>query len=117
MLRWMIPLLAVLVTAQNALAADQLLPRHRAHPARAGKLAAGLPRAHYNYRKTTVDDESDALISSTYPATPLLPGSSALPGHYGRAFSYYYQGAYYGDSSYVPYFFRLPYACGVIGYC
>jgi len=117
MLRWMIPLLATLVAAHNALAADQLVVRHRAHPA-VGKLPPGLPRAHYNYRTTIVTDDPDVLISSpTVPTTPLLPGSSALPGNYGRAFSYYYQGSYYGGSSYVPYFFRLPYACGVTGYC
>ena len=28
--------------------------------------------------------------------TPLLPGSSTLPGYYGRAFDYDYQGPYYG---------------------
>ena len=48
--------------------------------------------------------------------TPLLPGSSTLPGYYGRAFDYDYQGPYYGGP-YVPYWNRLPYACGVYGYC
>jgi hypothetical protein len=48
--------------------------------------------------------------------TPLLPGSSALPGYYGRAFDYNYQGPYYGGP-YVGYWNRLPYACGVYGYC
>jgi hypothetical protein len=48
--------------------------------------------------------------------TPLLPGSSALPGYYGRAFDYNYQGPYYGGP-YVSYWNRLPYACGVYGYC
>ena len=62
--------------------------------------------------------EDPALISP--PTTPILPGSSTLPGYYGRPFDYYYQGAYYGGS-YEPTgagcFFRLPYACGVYGYC
>ncbi len=118
MLRWMIPLLAVLAGAQDAKAADQLIIRHRAHAA-AAKLPAGVSRAHHKNRTTivTAERDPDALISAAYPTTPLLPGSSALPGYYGRAFSYYYQGAYYGGSSYVPYFFRLPYACGVTGYC
>ena len=62
-----------------------------------------------------VAPDPDVLIS-TYPSTPLLPGSSTLPGYYGRPFDYFYQGAYYGGSS-EPYFFRLPYACGVLGYC
>jgi hypothetical protein len=51
------------------------------------------------------------------PGTPLLPGSAALPGYYGRAFSYDYQGPYYGGGPYVGYWWRLPYACGVYGYC
>ena len=63
--------------------------------------------------------EDPPLISP--PTTPILPGSSTLPGYYGRPFDYYYQGAYYGDPGYSPgytsYFFRLPYACGVYGYC
>jgi hypothetical protein len=118
MLRWMIPLLAVVVAAQGALAADQPPPARRGTHAAAGKLPPGLPRAHYNYRTTVDYDDPEVLISSpTVPTTPLLPGSSTLPGNYGRAFSYYYQGPYYGGSSYVPYFFRLPYACGVMGYC
>ena len=63
--------------------------------------------------------EDPPLISP--PTTPILAGSSTLPGYYGRPFDYYYQGAYYGDDGYSPgytsYFFRLPYACGVTGYC
>jgi hypothetical protein len=50
------------------------------------------------------------------PGSALLPGSSALPGYYGRAFDYDYQGPYYGGP-YVSYWNRLPYACGVYGYC
>jgi len=49
--------------------------------------------------------------------TPLLPGSSTLPGYYGTNHSYSYDGAYYGGPSYGPYWNRLPYACGVYGYC
>ena len=57
------------------------------------------------------------------PGSALLPGSSALPGYYGRAFDYGYQGPYYGyqgpyyEGPYVSYWDRLPYACGVYGYC
>jgi hypothetical protein len=59
--------------------------------------------------------EDPALISP--PTTPILPGSSTLPGYYGRPFDYYYQGAYYGSGPYPSYFWRLPYACGIYGYC
>jgi hypothetical protein len=50
------------------------------------------------------------------PLTPLLPGSSALPGYYGSNHSYEYQGPYYGGPN-LSYWYRLPYACGVYGYC
>jgi hypothetical protein len=45
-----------------------------------------------------------------------LPGSSTLPGYYGTNHSYSYDGPYYGGP-YEPYWNRLPYACGVYGYC
>ena len=117
MSRWTILCLAVLLAAGDALAADQALPTRRVARIPGGQSLHSQPRPHYNHT-TVVEDEhaSDALIS--IPTTPLLPGSPALPGYYGRAFSYHYQGAYYGgSSSYMPYFFRMPYACGVIGYC
>jgi hypothetical protein len=111
MSRWTILCLAALLATTDAFAADQAPPIRRT-------VRTVAPRAHHNSHTTVVADErdSDALISM--PTTPLLLGSSALPGHYGRAFSYDYQGAYYGgSSSYMPYIFRMPYACGVIGYC
>jgi hypothetical protein len=124
MLRWMIPCCAMLgctlLAATDARAADQLVGQPRAHRA-AQQLPPGLPRPHYKARTTIVyrappQRDPDALIS--FPTTPLLPGSSTLPGYYGRAFDYNYQGAYYGgDRGYLPYFFREPYACGVTGYC
>jgi hypothetical protein len=108
----------------------------------ASQLPPGLPRAHYNYRTTVapgaaplyarrgrtvvVEEESLdlPLISGGVEAyaprifgAPLLPGSSTLPGYYGTNHSYSYDGAYYGGPSYGPYWNRLPYACGVYGYC
>jgi hypothetical protein len=52
----------------------------------------------------------------------LLPGSWTFPGYYGSPFSYDYQSSYYGGpyyyaAAYTPYWDRLPYACGVYGYC
>jgi hypothetical protein len=123
MLRWMIPCCAmlgcVLPAADNAHAADRLVVQR--HVARAAPLLPpGLPRPHYKARTTIVygpppQPYDEALIS--VPTTPLLLGSSTLPGYYGRAFDYDYQGAYYGGGGYVPYLFREPYACGVTGYC
>ena len=128
MLRWTILCSAILggalLAAADARAADQAAPavaQARAHRA-ARQLPPGLPRPHYKARTTVVyrapppARDPDALIS--FPTTPLLPGSSTLPGYYGRAFDYNYQGAYYGGGGgYLPYFFREPYACGVTGYC
>jgi hypothetical protein len=105
----------------------------------AGQLPPGLPRAHYSYRTTvapgaaplyvrrgrTVVVEEEILdlplisggIKPYAPrifGAPLLPGSSTLPGYYGTSHSYSYDGPYYGSPSYWN---RLPYACGVYGYC
>jgi hypothetical protein len=103
MLRWMIPCCVMfgcaLLAATEVRAADQSAARPTVQRA-ARQLPPGLPRAHYKAR-----------------TTPLLLGSQTLPGYYGRAFDYNYQGAYYGGGGYVPYLFREPYACGVTGYC
>jgi len=104
----------------------------------AGQLPPGLPRAHYKYRTTVapgaplyvrrgrtvvVEEESldlPLISGGIKPYTPrifgapLLPGSSTLPGYYGTSHSYSYDGPYYGSPSYWN---RLPYACGVYGYC
>jgi hypothetical protein len=111
MLRWMVAALAAMLTVSGVVAAD--LP---AHPR---KRAAAPPPNVY------VETDPDALISPAegvgsyihnLPGTPLLPGSHTLPGYYGRPWDYDYQGAYYGGPQ-VDYFWRLPYACGVYGYC
>jgi hypothetical protein len=69
------------------------------------------------YGRPVVPPQDDAALITMPPTTPILPGSSTLPGYYGRAFDYYYQGPYYGGGPYPSYFWRLPYACGVYGYC
>lgn len=135
MLRWTVPLIAAgAVVVTPALAADNPVPPKRKTVSAARQLPQGLPRAHYKYRTTVapaykepvvIEADPDALISPAYgpgsyvenlPGTPILPGSSTIPGYYGRAFSYDYQGPYYGGP-YTGYFWRLPYACGVYGYC
>jgi hypothetical protein len=88
-------------------------------------LAADLPNVHYKARRivkapppaAVIIKDEDSLISPMWPSTPLLLGRQELPGYYGRAFSYDYQGPYYGGEGYTNYMFRLPYACGVTGYC
>jgi hypothetical protein len=110
-------------------------PKPRAYVA-ARQLPPGLPRAGYRYRTTIApatpyrdpvvyETDMDLLITPAYgpngytrnlPGTPLVPGATTIPGYYGRPFAYDYQGPYYGGP-YEGYFWRLPYACGVYGYC
>jgi hypothetical protein len=103
-------------------------------------LPPGLPHAHYNARTTVAspqyvrrgrqlvvveEEDPDVLFTPTGVVpyaprvfgTPVLLGSSTLPGYYGTGHSYSYDGAYYGGPQYGPYWARLPYACGVFGYC
>jgi hypothetical protein len=124
MLRYATLILFAIAASSAAFAADQTAPAKR-HVA--AQLPAGPPRPHSNHKTTIVYGapppvasavrDPDSLISPMLPTTPILPGSSTLPGYYGRAFDYDYQGAYYGGGPYPSYFFRLPYACGVLGYC
>jgi hypothetical protein len=90
---------------------------------------------HYKYRGTGTDGapvpppverDPDALFTPSLPYIPIapfvverpwLPGSSTLPGYYGSSHSYEYQGPYYGGPGTVSTWNRLPYACGVYGYC
>jgi len=129
-------------SAAAARRAEKAAAGRRAATRAAGQLPHGLPRAHYNYRTTivpaaapryvrrgralvVVEEESPevllaptGIIKAYAPRfnTPLLPGSSTLPGYYGTSHSYSYDGPYYGGP-YEPYWNRLPYACGVYGYC
>jgi hypothetical protein len=136
MLRWTLPVIAaVAVIGTSATAADGPVVVKRGAYGAARQLPPGLPRPHYKYRTTVappgyrdpvvIEADPDALIAPAYgpggylanlPGTPLLPGSTTIPGYYGRAFDYDYQGPYYGGP-YVSYWWRLPYACGVYGYC
>lgn len=119
--------------------AEKSAAARRAAVRASSQLPPGLPRAHYKYRTTVapgaaplyarrgravvVEEETIDLplisggIKPYAPrifGTPLLPGSSTLPGYYGTTHSYSYDGPYYGSPSFWN---RLPYACGVYGYC
>jgi hypothetical protein len=127
MLRFTIAILVAMAATGSANSSDKPLAHRSWH--RAVKLPVGLPRPHYDFR-TTISYRAPILSPRPYftPAyaevpyiplrtgTPLLPGSSTLPGYYGSPNSYDYQGPYYGGP-YVGYWDRLPYACGVYGYC
>jgi hypothetical protein len=141
MLRFTIALLVAIAATGPAMSAERALARRSWHHATV-ILPPGLPRPHYNFRTTISYDApysyrrryarpyyayeiAEVLFTAGYaevpyvapwPGAPLLPGSLALPGYYGSAYPYEYQGPYYGGP-YVPYWDRLPYACGVYGYC
>ena len=59
---------------------------------------------------------ADVPYVAPWFGAPLLPGSATLPGYYGSAYTATNIGPYYGGP-YVAYWDRLPYACGVYGYC
>jgi hypothetical protein len=117
MLRWMAAFVVVTAAAGAALAADI-----------GGATVSRAPPPVYVRPlggHAVVEDEpevlftpSDGLVPYIPPlvGTPLLPGSATLPGYYGSTHSYQYRGPYYGGP-YVGYWDRLPYACGVYGYC
>jgi len=140
MLRFTIALFFAVVISEPALSAERPLARHGVHRP-AVLLPAGLPRPHYKFRTTISYGppssyqrayvrrfyryESEVLFTPAYAdvpyippliGTPLLPGSSTLPGYYGSPYSYDYKGPYYGGP-YVNYWERLPHACGVYGSC
>jgi hypothetical protein len=136
MLRFTVALLVAVFVSGTAMSADHGLPRraHHGWHRTAVILPAGLPRPHYRFRTTisyqpsvprlSVYENPRLLYSPDYAEVSyvqplirtLLPRSSALPGYYGSIHSYEYDSPYYGGP-YVGYWDRLPYACGVYGYC
>jgi hypothetical protein len=136
MSRWAMLFVFTVAATGAALASDKPVAPPAKHRIRA-MLPAGLPHAHYNYRTTViygappprpvyVERDPDVLFTPSLPYVPvrplvaerpLLPGSSTLPGYYGSSHTYEYQGPYYGGPGIVGYWDRLPYACGVYGYC
>jgi len=113
MLRGMLLLTAAMLAFGPALAADMPSTRVPVY----GK--APVPG-----HREAVTEESDLLFTPSEafpeihfpPRTPILLGSTTLPGYYGSTHSYDYQGPYYGGPN-INYRFQLPYACGVTGYC
>jgi hypothetical protein len=112
MLRWMLVLVAAMFGVGSANAADL----------QSGDAVYG--KAPRHGRSAPPKEDSDVLFTLPEafprvhipPHTPLLLGSSTLPGYYGSNHSYDDQGPYYGGEN-INYRFRLPYACGVLGYC
>ena len=120
MLRWTMSFVIAAVVATPAIAAD--LPDQPYEPGKAHNHPYG---RHAHGRQVYIEEEPDLLFTPSNGAvpyipprigTPLLPGSATLPGYYGSSHSYDYQGPYYGGKN-LGYWNRLPYACGVYGYC
>ena len=119
MLRWTMPFLTGFFAVGSAVAAD--LPDSR-YPSSPGVYYKSAP---VHGRRVYVEEERDLLFTPTDGSipyipplirAPLLPGSATLPGYYGSPNSYDYPGPYYGGPE-ISYWNRLPYACGVYGYC
>ena len=93
--------LLVLAVASTATAAHaEGKPAHWHRPAVI--LPAGLPRPHYNFRTTISYGPAPAHRPPYGPrVNPIDEGDRGL----------------YDGGPYVPYWDRLPYACGVYGYC
>ena len=103
MLRFSIALLVAITISETAESADRALVRHSSHRgwhhARV-ILPAGLPRPHYNFRTTI-----------SYGPAPAYRRPHGLPLVYETP------EPLYAPLNVVPYWDRLPYACGVYGYC
>ena len=111
------------VVATTAVGATMAADLGRSGDRRAARAAAPVHVRPYRGRVVERGPEvlftpSDGTVPYIPPLVgmPPLPGSATLPGYYGSTHSYQYRGPYYGGP-YVGYWDRLPYACGVYGYC
>jgi hypothetical protein len=103
--RIMLSVFALTVTAVTASAAD--LPTQ----SRLGAIFAEPVAVHRtNYRAR--EPWAPIIPYNLLPAPPWNRGGY----YYGSSWDYYYPGPYYGGP-YVSYAFRLPYVCGLYGYC
>ena len=77
--------------------------------------AADLPQSRLG---AVFAEPTKARRGAVIPPPAPAPGPSialSLPGYYGKTTSFQYS-SYYGTSPFEIYS-RLPYACGLIGYC
>jgi hypothetical protein len=110
MLRFAVAALAAVVTCGTAESADRALAPYRWH--RAVGLPAGLPRPHYNFRTTIT-------LSEPYVYPRPAPRLAVYEAPVRYAPVVYVDLPYFAPvlNPYGPYWDRLPYACGVYGYC
>jgi hypothetical protein len=109
MRRFTIALVVATVVCGTALGADQPVVRH-SRPYAARQLPAGLPRPHYDFRTTIsygapypyrrihVYEPPVVVVTPVYLPVPYIPVLIGAPYEYDD-------------------WDRMPYACGVYGYC
>jgi hypothetical protein len=103
--RIVLSVFASFVAATTAGAAD--LPTQ----SRLGRIFA--EPAEVQVEAVTSRGYSGPIIPYTYLPNPVWNRGIY---NYGSSWSWYYPGPYYGGP-YVSYVFRLPYVCGLYGYC
>ena len=112
MLRFAIVLIVAGLTGGIAEAADQTLVHPRVHRAAIG-LPAGLPRPHYHFR-TTITYAEPYTYRRPWPRYSVYgPPALYAPVVYVDPF----YGSHRRRRRIFTYWYRLPYACGVYGYC
>jgi hypothetical protein len=106
----MLCVFAVAVTAMAANAAD--LPEQGA----LGRIFAEPAEVH-PYSRPKAPPATEYYVGPVFNYTPLADLPWAHGGaYYGSQYSYIYTGPYYGGP-YASEGLRLPYACGLYGYC
>jgi hypothetical protein len=108
----MLSVFAVAVTGMTAGAAD--LPE----PGALGKIFGEPAEVHSHGRaKAPPPTEDEDYVGPVFTYNPLadLPWRHG-DNYYGSQYSYIYNGPYYGGP-YASKGLRLPYACGLYGYC
>ena len=112
MLRFAVVFLAAVVTCGTAESAERAIVHPRVHRAAIG-LPAGLPRPHYHFR-TTITYAAPYIYRRPFPRLSVYEAPAVL-----YAPVVYVEPLLFAPvpDPYVPYWDRLPYACGVYGYC
>ena len=107
--RIMLSVFALAVTAIAASAAD--LPAQ----SRLGAIFEERPEIRTEVRRRVERTREYAAPGFGFNLVPVLPWERG-GYNYGSPWDYYNPGPYYGGP-YEGYYWRLPYACGVYGYC
>ena len=116
MLRFAVALLAAVVTSGTAESADRALVHPRWH--RTVRLPAGLPRPHYHFR-TTITYAAPYTYRRPWPPLSVYEAPALLCAPVAYVDIPYAAPMLVAPARdpYVPDGDRLPYACGVYGYC